>query len=194
MSLWSSLRSIASAFGIGREQVMPVGCTLGRAVYRETKRTAQLANVTRPWQELEPDSLEMLRQLFPELAVEKIRYRTRCRLPSNRFRQTGRIYAMTFGYSIYWRGDFDERDPRQMVDFIHEVVHVDQARRFGSEAAFACEYGKGYLEGGGQLPATIRNPTAYHRNPLEAEAYRFEAEFQDELGRAVPDRIPWPDP
>ncbi len=193
MSFWSTIKAVASAFGFRREKVVPVGCSLGRGIYRETKRATQLANATRPWQELQPDTVEMLRTVFPELEVEKIRYRTRCRLPSNRFQETGNIYAMTFGYSIYWRGDFDERNPRQIVDFIHEVVHVDQARRFGGEDEFACEYGKGYIEGGGELPPTIRNPTAYHRNPLEAEAYRFEATFQDDLGAPVVERIPWPD-
>ena len=44
-----------------------------------------------------------------------------------------------------------------------------------------------------QLPAYITRPTAYHRNPLEAEAYTFEARFQDAKGRAVPSLIPWQD-
>ena len=193
MSFWSTVKSIGSAFGLGPEHVEPVGCTIGRGIYREAKRSTQLVNAHRPWRRLRPDTQEMLRTLFPDLDVERIRYRTRCRLPSNRFRESGSIYAMTFGYSIYWRGDFDERNPRQIVDFIHEVMHVEQVRRFGGEDAFACEYGKGYLQGGGELPATIRKPSTYHRNPLEAEAYRFEATFQDATGAAVADRIPWPD-
>ncbi len=191
MSFWSTVKAVGSALGI-RQKVVPVGCSLGRAIYREAKRSAQVVNAHRRWQQLQPDTQEMLRTLFPELAVERIRYRTRCRLPANRFHATGSIYAMTFGYSIYWRGDFNERNPGQIVDFIHEVVHVDQVRRFGSEAAFACEYGKGYVEGGGELPTTVRRPDAYYRNPLEAEAYRFEAKFQDEVGTVIADRIPWP--
>nr|NIS39675.1 hypothetical protein [Desulfuromonadales bacterium] len=148
-----------------------------------------MVNFHRRWRQLQPDTQEMLATLFPNLDIERIRYRTRCRLPANRFHETGDIYAMAFGYRIYWRDDFDERNPSQMVNFIHEVVHVDQVRRFGSESAFACEYGKGYIEGGGELPPTIRTPTAYHRNPLEADAYRFEAGFQDELGLAIADRL-----
>ncbi len=99
---------------------------------------------------------------------------------------------MTFGSTVFWRGDFDEDDPRDVVNFLHEVVHADQVRRYGGESGFACEYGKGYVEGGGELPAHITEPTRYHRNPLEAEAYSFEARFQDARGRVIPGSIPWP--
>ena len=99
---------------------------------------------------------------------------------------------MTFGTNIFWAGVLDEETPRDLVNLLHEVVHVDQVRRLGGQDAFACAYGTGYIDGGGGLPALIRSPTAYHRNPLEAEAYRFEARFQDEAGRVRPDRIPRP--
>lgn len=134
----------------------------------------------------------MLRALFPDLDVDAIRVRTRCRLPSNRFNRTGRIYAMTFGHTIYWRDELNEDDPADLVKLIHEVVHVDQVRRFGGESSFACEYGKGYVGGGGSLPPHIERPTEYHRNPLEAEAYTFEARFRDTAGRPLPDRLPRP--
>jgi hypothetical protein len=132
----------------------------------------------------------MLRQLFPDLDVDRIRVRTRCRLPSNKFSQSGRIYGMTFGYTIYWRGDLDEDDPNDLVKLIHETMHVDQTRRYGGENGFACEYGKGYVAGGGAVPAHIKRVTAYHRNPLEAEAYAFDSRFRDDNGRVVPDRLP----
>ena len=132
----------------------------------------------------------MLRRLFPDLDVDRIRVRTRCRLPSNRFNRTGRIYGMTFGYTIYWRGELDEDDPSHLVKLIHETVHVDQTRRLGGESPFACEYGKGYVAGGGSVPDHIDKPTAYHRNPLESEAYTFDSQFRDAKGRVVPDRLP----
>jgi hypothetical protein len=97
---------------------------------------------------------------------------------------------MTFGYTIYWRDSLDESDPGDLVKLIHEVVHVEQVRRFGGEANFSCEYGKGYVAGGGDLPTHIRRPSAYHRNPLEAEAYSFEARFRDENGRVAMDQLP----
>ncbi len=194
MGLWSTLRSIGAAFGIGRQQLEPLGCSLGRTVFREAKRSAQIANLRRPHRRLEPRTAALLQELFPELDADRIRVRTRCRLPANRFQTEGSIYGMTFGYTIYWRDELDETDDRQVVDLIHEVVHVDQVRRFGGEREFACEYGKGYVNGGGELPASIREPTAYHRNPLESEAYLFEARFQHGNGRVDPSAIPWPDP
>jgi hypothetical protein len=97
---------------------------------------------------------------------------------------------MTFGNTIYWRDDLDESDPKDLVKLIHEIVHVEQVRRLGGETAFARTYGAGYLEGGGELPDYIHQPTAYHRNPLEAEAYSFEARFRDGSGQVVPDRLP----
>ena len=191
MSFLSSIKAIGSALGVWRTDVLPVGCSLGRSIYRETKRAARIANFRRPWQRLQPETVAMLRVLFRDLDIERIRYRTQCRLPPNRFRERGPILAMTFGYTIYWRGTFDETNPTDIVNFIHEVVHVDQVRRLGGENAFACEYGKAYLEGGGVLPGYIRRPSIYHRNQLEAEAYNFEARFQDEHGRVVSERIPW---
>ena len=97
---------------------------------------------------------------------------------------------MTFGYTIYWRDDLDETNPDDLVKLIHEIVHVDQVRRRGDESSFACDYGRGYIEGGGTLPSYIDEPTAYHRNPLEAEAYTFEARFRDDSGRVVATRLP----
>ena len=97
---------------------------------------------------------------------------------------------MTFGSTIYWRDSLDERDPGDLVKLIHEIVHVDQVRRHEGESSFACEYGRGYIEGGGALPGYIGEPTAYHRNPLEAEAYTFEAQFRDDSGQVVATRLP----
>ena len=189
MSLFGTLRTIGEALGWKR-RVAPVGCTMGRVVYRETRRSAQVANALRPRQQLRPATRATLGELFPDLDVDRIRVRTRSRLPSNRFNRTGRIYGMTFGYTIYWRGELDEDDPNDLVKLVHETVHVDQVRRFGGEDAFACEYGKGYVAGGGEVPAHIDHQTAYHRNPLEAEAYAFDSRFRDTNGRVIADRLP----
>jgi hypothetical protein len=97
---------------------------------------------------------------------------------------------LTFGNTIYWRDELNEDDTHDLVKLIHELVHVEQVRRHGSESSFACAYGTGYLEGGGALPGYIEEPSAYHRNPLEAEAYTFEARFRDERGRVKPSALP----
>ena len=190
MSFWSTFRSVGDALGIARRRVVPVGCALGQSVFAETKRSTQIVNIARPRRPLRATTIARLETLFPDLDLTKIQVRTRCRLPSNQFRQTGSIYAMTFGYSIFWRDDLDESNPSDLVKLIHEIVHVDQVRRRGSESAFACEYGRGYIEGGGTLPAYIHDATAYHRNPLEAEAYTFEAQFRDASGNVVAARLP----
>jgi len=54
-------------------------------------------------------------------------------------------------------------------------------------------YGRGYIEGGGNLPPYLAKRddlTAYHRNPLEAEAYTFDARYRDDSGGVVPAKLP----
>jgi hypothetical protein len=190
VSWWSTVRSVGDALGIKKRPVESVGCTLGQSVFTETKRSAQIVNIMRRSRPLQPATIVRLKPLFPNLDIENVKVRTLCRLPSNRFRETGTIYAMTFGYTIYWRDELDESEPDDLVKLIHELVHVDQVRRNGSESAFACEYGRGYIAGGGTLPAYITDVTDYHRNPLEAEAYNFDSQFRDADGRAVASRLP----
>ena len=190
MSWWSTARSVGDALGLWERRVVPVGCELGRTIFRETKRSAKIANVARRPRPLRPETAQRLQPLFSELDLMAIRVRTRCRLPSNRFIERGSIYAMTFGDTIYWRDELDEDDPKDLVHLIHELVHVDQVRRHGGEPGFACAYGVGYLAGGGELPSYIDAPTAYHRNPLEAEAYSFEVPYRDASGRVVPGSLP----
>lgn len=190
VSWLSTARSLADALGIRERQVAPVGCALGRTIYAETKRSAQLANLTRSRRPLRPATIERLRPLFPAVDLERVRVRTRCRLPPNQFARDGSIYAMTFGSTIYFRDELDEQEPSDLVKLIHELVHVEQVGRYGNESAFACAYGRGYVDGGGELPSYLRSPTAYHRNPLESEAYAFEARFRDTAGRVDASRLP----
>ncbi len=192
MSWLSTAKSVANSFGIGDSRVAPVGCELGRTIYRETKRSAQIANLRRPQVPLSEKTKARVKPLFPDLDLDAVRIRTSCRLPPNKFQNSGSIYAMTFGNTIYWRDEFNEDDPIDLVKLIHELVHVDQVRRRGSEMNFACDYGKGYVDGNGRLPEWISRPTPYHLNPLEAEAYAFESQFRDERGRVVRSKIPNP--
>jgi hypothetical protein len=190
VSWWSTIRSVGDALGVSKRRIEPFGCALGQSVFAETKRSAQIVNIARPRRSLQAATIARLKPLFPDLDLTTITVRTRCRLPSNRFQQTGSIYAMTFGDTIFWRDELDEADPVDLVKLIHEIVHVDQVRRLGGESQFACEYGRGYVDGGGKLPGYIDQPTAYHRNPLEAQAYTFEAQFRDDVGQVVATRLP----
>jgi hypothetical protein len=192
MPWWSTIRSIGDALGVRERRFVPLGCELGTATYREARRAARLVNLGRRPARLRPETIRRLQRLFPELDLAHVQVRTRCRLPANRFAERGSTYAMTFGNCIFWRDRLDEHDPRDLVKLVHELVHVDQVRRLGGEDAFACAYGMGYLEGGGVLPAYIDDPDAYHRNPLEAEAYTFEARFRDRDGRVVSGSLPEP--
>jgi hypothetical protein len=194
MAWWSTLKAVGSALGIGDSTVAPVGCSLGRSIYQETKRATLIVNVQRRPRPLPSSARALLAPLFPDLDLSTVRIRTSCRLPPNRFNTSGNIYAMTFGTTICWRDEFDEGDAVDLVKLAHELVHVDQVRRFGGESAFACAYGEGYLAGGGELPPYLRKLTAYHRNPLEAEAYQFESRFRDGNGRVVRDRLHHPPP
>lgn len=192
MSWWTTARAVGAALGVGTRQVDHVGRRLGRTIYRETKRASTIVNVHRRPRPLQPATVARLQPWFPELDLTTVRVRAGCRLPPNRFRTDGHVYAMTFGSTIHWRGDLDESSPTHLVRLLHELVHVDQVRRLGGEDEFACAYGEGYLAGGGALPDHLQRPTAYHRNPLEAEAYRFDATFRDASGRVVPARIDAP--
>ena len=166
-----------------------VGCALGKAVYRETKRATVIVNFHTRREQIPARAVAVLSPWFPDLDLADVGMRTRCRLPPNRFDTTGSIYAMTFGTTIYWRDEFDPDDAVDLVKLAHELVHVDQVRRLGGESSFACAYGTGYLNGGGELPPYLARLTAYHRNPLEAEAYRFESHFRDDRGRVLPGRL-----
>jgi hypothetical protein len=192
VSWWSTIRAVGDALGVRERRLAPIGCQLGMSVFRETRRSAQIVNVARRSQPLRADTIDRLHSVFPDLDLTEVRVRTRCRLPPNRFAERGDIYAMTFGTDIYWRDELDEDDPRDLVKLIHELVHVDQVRRHGGEDGFACAYGTGFVEGGGRLPGYIDEPSSYHRNPLEAEAYSFEARFRDSTGRVVPESLPAP--
>ena len=47
MGMWSTVRGVGAAFGFLEPTYLPIACSLGRNVYRETKRAAQIANIRR---------------------------------------------------------------------------------------------------------------------------------------------------
>jgi hypothetical protein len=50
---------------------------------------------------------------------------------------------------------------------VHELVHVEQYRKFRFEDAFACAYGVRYADAG----------LSYEDNPLEAEAFAVQEAY-----------------
>jgi hypothetical protein len=181
---------VASALGWWAVGTTPVGCEIGRRIYFETKRAAYVVNAHRRARPLRPTTVERLQPLFPDVPIAGVRVRDRCRLPANRFLETGSIHAMAFGSTLFFRDELDEDRPTDLVRLIHELVHVSQVHRLGGEREFACAYGRGYVDGGGELPAYLGVRGAYHHNPMEAEAYRFEARFRDDDGRIRVEALP----
>ncbi len=170
----------------------PVGCEIGKIAFRETKRSAQMASVRRRARTLRADTIERLQPLYADVDIADVRIRTRCRLPSNRFQASGSISAMTFGNAIYWRDELDGGNPRDLVPLVHELVHVEQVKRHGGKTPFAVASGTDDVEGGGRHPSFIDEPSRYHPNPLEADAYSFAARFRDSEDRVLPDSLPAP--
>jgi hypothetical protein len=167
------------------------GCQGGIAVYSAAQTLCVSRNTTNPARTLRPETVATLQCILPQLDFTKIRYKTQCSLPANWY-PGGHTAAMTFGNTIYIKGGFNRTDPDDFLLMLHECVHVAQYQRWGeSSHVFACNYGQGYLAGGGQLPPYIANPTQYHLNPLEAEAYSLEAQFRDSSGNANTALIPW---
>jgi Domain of unknown function (DUF4157) len=137
------------------------GCAGGRLIYYAAQTTVQLANWTRTKHGISAEAKVKLAPLFPELDLDKVQYKMCCSLPGNWFTSADDVEAMTFGYMIYFKDDNIEQSTNGLEVLMHELVHVDQVRRLGSESSFACEYGKGFLAGN------------YRNNPLEEEAYDF---------------------
>jgi hypothetical protein len=137
------------------------GCAGGRLIYYAAQTTVQLANWTRDKHRISAETRAKLQPLFPELDLDKVEYKMCCSLPGNWFTSADEVEAMTFGYMLYFKDGDVEQTTKGLNILMHELVHVDQVRRLGSEHAFACEYGTGYLAGG------------YRDNPLEVEAYDF---------------------
>ena len=194
-TLLKVVRWVGGALGVSKTTADKYGCRAGTVGLAQTKRLAEAANRKQVPRPLKPRTQAMMREIFPDLDVENIRLRTGCRLPANRFKKSGSIYGMTFGYTIYWRNAvLDEDDAHTLVKLIHEVKHVDQVRELGGEKEFACAYGKGYLEGGGELPERLahRQSDPYHANPLEAAAYRLDAQYRNAAGRGDPSKLPFP--
>lgn len=134
----------------------------GVPVYFLTKAACHLANVGRARRRLDAGIVSLMQEHLPEIDYRRVRCVHGASLPANWFPSLGgarRISAegMTFGKTIFLR-------QASLALLLHELVHVDQVRRFGGEIAFAYRYAVGFLSARG-----------YRGNPLEAEAYDLVA-------------------
>jgi hypothetical protein len=113
--------------------------------------------------------------LLPDVPLDRVFYIENATLSANHF--NGSTDAMTFSeveiagvnfaYMIYVDDVIDETIVEGRALMIHELVHVDQYRRFGFEDAFACAYGVGFAGAG----------FSYKDNPLEAEAFAVQKAY-----------------
>ncbi|TFG79797.1 MAG: DUF4157 domain-containing protein [Chrysiogenales bacterium] len=144
------------------------GCEGGKLVYFAAKKSAAARNGWLvPWSgkithRLNSRIINCLQPLYNHADLTQVRFKIDCSLPPNWFTASNSIVAMTFGNMIYFKGHDVQKREEQIKVLMHELVHVDQVVRFGSETNFACEYGKGYLLAGD-----------YEDNHLEMEAYNF---------------------
>lgn len=110
--------------------------------------------------------------LFPDVPLDRVFYIENATLSANHFK--GGTDAMTFShveiagvnfaYMIYVDATIDDALLKDRALMIHELVHVDQYRKFGFEDAFACAYGVGFAGAG----------FSYRDNPLEAQAFAIQ--------------------
>lgn len=140
------------------------GSAGGVAIYDAAKAAALLTNIPRKRRKLKDSTKKLMKKYFPQLKLGKVRYSINANLPANWFEHPNKVDAMTFGHWIVFKGSRIQGTKRGLSLLMHELVHVDQVRRFGGEHAFASRYGQGYLKGG-----------SYRNNPLEVEAYDFVA-------------------
>jgi ABC-type transporter Mla subunit MlaD len=113
--------------------------------------------------------------LFPDVPLDRVLYIENASLSANHFSDGTdamtfshvEIAGVNFAYMIYVKDTIDDTVLADRGLMIHELVHVDQYRRFGFEDAFACAYGVGYADAG----------FSYENNPLEAQAFAVQSAF-----------------
>ena len=154
------------------------GCSGGVAIYFTARESARLRNVQRKERKLWSSTKVVMKKFFPKLDLDKVEFCINSSLPANWFESPDKVQAMTFGTRMYFKGSNIQKSRAGLKLLMHELVHIDQIRRKGGETAFACAYGKGYLESG-----------SYRQNPLEVEAFNFV----DKHGSSLPDGVKKPE-
>jgi hypothetical protein len=142
------------------------GCAGGKVVYDIAETALLIRHPIRKRRRLRPETIERLQPLYAELDLTSVSFITSASFPADWFQSPDQTLAMTFGTQIWfkWKRRHVEETDEGLLVLMHELVHVLQFRRLGSsKTAFACAYGEGYLNAGGD----------YAKNPLEAEAFEF---------------------
>jgi hypothetical protein len=150
-------------------------CLAGIIVHNLAEADNILMNFWKTPRRLSSSFQDEVRDLFPNIPLHDVWYLEDAALSANHFSK--QADAMTFmnpevaginlGYMIYIDGAFDETVEKDRGLMVHELVHVEQYRKFRFEDAFACAYGVGYADAG----------FSYEENPLEAEAFAVQGAY-----------------
>ena len=162
------------------------GCAGGQLIYRLADTAMEARHPRRTRRRLRPETVARLQPLFPNVNLRSVDFVTSADLSvAHLFQEEEEeAEAITFGsrmWFIHKRRHMEETD-EGLALLMHELVHVDQYRMRGSmKDAFACAYGVGFLEAGGD----------YATNPMEKEAYDFVAGHTPLPPPPQPDPRPW---
>jgi hypothetical protein len=132
------------------------------AVYYAAKGACLFANAQRQRRKLWKNTRKLMKQYFPDLKLNDVRFCIHSNLPPNWFESPLRVEGMTFGDTIFLKGTDYQKTRAGLATLMHELFHVDQVRRHGGEMGFAVAYGEGFLKGGN-----------YSKNPMETAAVNF---------------------
>jgi hypothetical protein len=149
------------------------GCEGGKIVFKVVKKWTEELNKDAPSAKLEPKLIEVLKEYAQLIDLDRVRLISNADLPPDWFAPD--YTGITFGYNIYFKHQFDSSNESHIRFIVHEIYHVDQYRRYGSTNNFACEYGKGFVDGG----------FSYDSNPLEEDANEFEDRYWEEVYEKV---------
>lgn len=139
------------------------GMTAGVVLFSISKAAAGLANMKVPARRLSSKTINLMKPLFPQLELERVKIKEGSTIPPNWLRKGKRFSAITFGYTVFFTETGMQSTNEKLNVVMHELVHTDQVRRRGdSESRFAGDYGKGFIKAGN-----------YRDNPLEKEAFDF---------------------
>jgi gas vesicle protein len=113
--------------------------------------------------------------LFPDVPLDRVFYIENASLSANHFSDDTdamtfshvELAGVNFAYMVYVKDTIDDAIEADRGLMIHELVHVDQYRRFRFEDAFACAYGVGFAGAG----------FSYADNPLEAQAFAVQQAY-----------------
>ncbi|MGH3046602.1 MAG: hypothetical protein ACRDNC_06300 [Gaiellaceae bacterium] len=150
-------------------------CLAGIIVHNLAEADNVLLNFGKTPKKLPESFRPEARAIFPDVPLGDVFFIENASLSANHFSE--QAAAMTFmnpevaginlGYMIYLAGTFDETVKSDRGLMVHELVHVDQYRRFRFEDAFACAYGVGFADAG----------FSYEKNPLEDQAFQVQRAY-----------------